>query len=73
MPDPHGVEAIFHEALTRPDSAARAAYLNETCGQDTGLRQEVEALLLAHDRANTFLSLPVSATVALNCWASSSS
>jgi serine/threonine protein kinase len=38
------IEAIFHSALQR-DPASRGAYLTEACGDDTGLRREVESLL----------------------------
>ena len=46
---------IFAEALERTDPAARTAYLNGACGDNAKLRQRVEALLAAHDRAGRFL------------------
>src|SRR5260370_2473020 len=38
------VEALFHEALTRPP-ADRAAFLASACSGDEALRREVESLL----------------------------
>jgi serine/threonine protein kinase/tetratricopeptide (TPR) repeat protein len=43
------LDAIFREALRRP-AAAREAFLDAACGDDAGLRAEVDALL-AEDRA----------------------
>ncbi|MEX0676947.1 MAG: protein kinase [Pirellulales bacterium] len=56
--DPARIEKIFGEALTRADAAARAAYLDQACGDDAPLRERVEALLAAHDDAGSFLELP---------------
>src|SRR5690349_23952342 len=39
---------IFLAALEQPDHN-RAAFLTAACGDDTGLRQEVESLLQYHD------------------------
>ena len=50
---------IFMEALDRETLAERAAYLEEACGGDTGLRQRVEALLTSHEQAGSFLGKPV--------------
>ena len=54
-------QAIFAEALqyTSPDD--RAAYLRRICGEDSVLRQRVEALLRAAERAGDFLEQPPSA------------
>jgi eukaryotic-like serine/threonine-protein kinase len=38
------IEALFHESLEL-QPAARAAFLDESCGADTQLREEIEALL----------------------------
>jgi tetratricopeptide (TPR) repeat protein len=46
---------IFLDALDRAP-AERAAYLDEACAGDAGLRQRVEALLRAHDEPASFLS-----------------
>ena len=49
------VFALFDAALARPE-ADRAAFLSDECGDDAGLRQEVESLLAAHGDAEGFLS-----------------
>ena len=54
---PERIKAIFAEALERPGSE-RQAYLEQTCGGDVALRAEVEALLLAFERAGDFLNAP---------------
>ena len=56
--DPARIEEIFGEALTKADAPARAAYLDQACGDDIQLRERVEALLLAHDATGNFLRLP---------------
>ena len=56
MPDNDAdLMTIFAEALERTDPAARAAYLDDACGDDAALRRRVEALLAAHDGAGRFL------------------
>ena len=40
------------------EGADREAYLAEACGTDTALRAQVEILLAARDRADTFLETP---------------
>ena len=40
------------------DSIARSAYLNGVCAGNPSLRQEVESLLAAAERAGTFLESP---------------
>jgi eukaryotic-like serine/threonine-protein kinase len=50
---------IFLAALDIADPAHRAAYLAEACGNDVGLRGQVEALLQAHAQAGSFLDEPV--------------
>ena len=51
-------QAVFAEALSRATPEARAAYLDATCGNDTALRERVEALLRAADAAGNFLEEP---------------
>ena len=51
-------EQVFLAALDLPDAAARAAYLDEACGTDAGLRRQVEALLAAHFQSGEFLDVP---------------
>src|SRR5262249_22650951 len=41
-------KAILLAAIKKPTPADRAAYLEEACGGDGALRQQVEALLRAH-------------------------
>ena len=46
---------LFSAALGCGTAGERAAYLDEACGDDRGLRDRVEALLRAHDRPGRFL------------------
>jgi serine/threonine protein kinase len=46
--------AILNTALELP-AERRAAYLDQTCAGDSGLRQRVEALLKAHEEAGGFM------------------
>jgi len=49
---------VLNEALERePD--ARGRFLAEACSGDESLRQEVEALVMAHEQAGSFLDVPV--------------
>src|SRR6516162_2161670 len=50
MNAPRPEEAIVDAALEKP-CAERAAYLDEACAGDAALRQLVEALIRAHERA----------------------
>jgi eukaryotic-like serine/threonine-protein kinase len=49
---------IFNETLKRVP-AERTDYLDQTCGSDGELRQRLESLLAAHDKAGEFLDEPV--------------
>lgn len=51
-------QAVFAAALECATPKARAAYLAAACGADAGLRQRVEALLRAAERAGNFLEEP---------------
>jgi serine/threonine protein kinase/Flp pilus assembly protein TadD len=42
--------SIFEAVIEKSSPQERAAYLDKACGNDAGLRREVEALLAAHDR-----------------------
>ena len=53
---PKAEENIFAAASDLPVSE-RAAYLDQACGGDAGLRQRVEALLKSHDEAANFLEV----------------
>ena len=46
---------VFSAALERGSAAEQNAYLDRACADDPALRQRVEALLRAHDRAGGFL------------------
>jgi tetratricopeptide (TPR) repeat protein/tRNA A-37 threonylcarbamoyl transferase component Bud32 len=58
----NSLRSIFNQAVEITDGAARAAFLNEACGQDAALRQRVDALLHAHQQAGGFLDTAESAT-----------
>lgn len=58
------IEDIYHRALELTGEV-RVAYLDEACGQDTGLRQQVESLLAQVDQAEQFLESRAQATVTL--------
>src|SRR6185295_18592578 len=53
----HPEVAILNAALELP-AEQRAAYLERTCAGDAWLREQVEALLLANERAENFLEAP---------------
>jgi WD40 repeat protein/serine/threonine protein kinase len=55
-------QAIFIAAL-QEDPDRRAAYLDKACAADPALRQRVEKLLDAHERAGSFLKQPAAAAV----------
>ena len=52
------VKEIFADALEKANAAERAAYLAQACANDAQLRQQVEALLQAHEKAGGFLEEP---------------
>src|SRR3954447_22317731 len=49
------LKRIFGEALVRQEGPERAAYLDEACRGDAGLRAQVETLLNDHERIGRFL------------------
>lgn len=51
------VNDLFQSAVERAPGA-RAAFLDEACHGDEGLRREVESLLTSHERAESFIELP---------------
>jgi serine/threonine protein kinase/Flp pilus assembly protein TadD len=57
-------EHVFEAALQFPTPELRAAYLKGACGNDETLRQRVEALLKANERAGSFLDQPPAAVLA---------
>lgn len=50
---------IFLAAIELPDAATRAAYLDQACAGNPGLRAKVEALLASHAGAGSFLGNPL--------------
>src|SRR5260370_13574616 len=62
MNEPHKpVGAIFDAAMELPPER-RAAYVPAACAGDDPLRQRVEALLRAHESAETFMDSPAVAS-----------
>ena len=51
------VESIYHEALAR-DPDTRAAFLDESCGDDVELRSEVDSLMKFDGPAARFIETP---------------
>jgi serine/threonine protein kinase/tetratricopeptide (TPR) repeat protein len=51
-------DSVFAAALRKRTAAERAAYLDEACGGNVALRQEIEALLQSHEQAGAFLEEP---------------
>jgi eukaryotic-like serine/threonine-protein kinase len=49
------LKTIFSEALVRQEGPERAAYVDEACRGDAGLRAQVETLLKDHERIGRFL------------------
>ncbi|MHC4559895.1 MAG: protein kinase domain-containing protein, partial [Planctomycetota bacterium] len=50
---------IFQNAIEIEDPAKREDYLENACKNDRRLRAEVEALLRAHEKAGSFLEVPI--------------
>src|SRR5215467_2379164 len=48
---------LFQSALERAPEE-RAAFLDESCHDDEGMRNEVESLLTSHERAENFIEIP---------------
>ena len=55
---PPDVKSIFGRAMEIASPTSRAAYLDEACGTDAGLRAEVEALIKCLGRAGEFMGQP---------------
>ena len=51
------IEEIYHAAVERPDGE-RLAFLEEACGGDGNLRDEVESLLSHRERAKSLMEEP---------------
>ena len=61
MPTPPALEIILQAALEIPGPDERAAWLDEACGEDHALREEVESLVAAHSADETFMTPPAEA------------
>ena len=48
-------EDIFQVARRIESGEARAAYLDQVCGEDAALREQIDALLSAYAESQTFL------------------
>src|SRR4051812_27353813 len=57
--DPKRVQAVFGAAIEYDAAADRAAVLDRECSTDAELRRRVEALLGAHDQADSLLDQPI--------------
>jgi serine/threonine protein kinase len=55
MPNQLTPEIMLQAALEIPSTQERAAYLDEACGGDPALREEVESLIAAHLAAESFM------------------
>jgi Protein kinase domain len=51
------VEALYHSALKLP-TEQRIAFLEDSCGEDTSLRNEVESLVARYSDAKSFMEAP---------------
>jgi eukaryotic-like serine/threonine-protein kinase len=63
--DPERVQAVFLAAIEQHDLAHRATFVDRECGDDSALRNRVEALLRAHDQPDSLLDQPVVASTPL--------
>jgi serine/threonine protein kinase len=57
--EPNKLEEVFSAALQRKAGPERSAFLDGICGDDSVLRERVEALLSANDSVGDFLQEPV--------------
>src|SRR5258707_13963219 len=55
---------IFVAALQKAAPGERAAFLDEACGGNVGLRQQVDTLLREHEQLGSFLEAPAAAPAA---------
>jgi len=52
------LETLFHKSLEL-EPEARSAFLDDSCGEDTELRKELDALLDEVDKSTNLLEQPV--------------
>jgi eukaryotic-like serine/threonine-protein kinase len=64
MNDHSPLEAIFFAALDKGSPEERAAYLDEACAADAGLRRRLEKMLAAQAQAGSFLEQPARSLLA---------
>jgi len=57
--EPKDIKLILTEAMQKSTTEERTAYLEEVCGDDAGLRNEVESLLQLEDKVGDFLEIPL--------------
>src|SRR6202158_696886 len=55
---PDRTESVFAAAVEIASPEERAAFLEQGCAGDPALRERIDALLRAHDRAGHFIDLP---------------
>ncbi|MHC4109499.1 MAG: tetratricopeptide repeat protein [Planctomycetota bacterium] len=55
---PKDIKTILAEAMEKSTTEERSAYLDDVCGGDSRLRQEVESLLQIEDKVGDFLEVP---------------
>jgi len=53
------IKAIFADALDKETDAEQEAYLDQACGSNTALRQQVEALLKAYGESDSVPDAPI--------------
>ena len=56
MNEKPSLDAILQAALDISDPPARAAYLDEACGDNENLRREINSLLAAHFAAEDLMA-----------------
>jgi WD40 repeat protein/serine/threonine protein kinase len=59
MRDADRLIEIYHEATTWPPGPERERFLLDSCGDDTGLKEQVVSLLQSHQNAGGFLQEPI--------------
>jgi serine/threonine protein kinase/formylglycine-generating enzyme required for sulfatase activity/dienelactone hydrolase len=53
------INLVFLEAVEKPTTKERTAYLDEVCRDNAALRSDLESLLRAHEKAGGFLETPI--------------
>src|SRR5438445_9565591 len=63
--DPRQIQRVFLAAVEKQSPAERTAVLDRQCGDNSELRERVEALLRAHDEPDQLLGRPPVAEIEL--------